>query len=122
MKSLTKANEDYLEAILCLEKDGCSSVKSIDIANHLSVSKPAVSKATNELKEMGLIEKNHYGAISLTNKGRVAAKRVYEKHKIIFTFLKNIGISEENAEIDCCKIEHIISNETLEKMDDFNKK
>lgn len=121
MKNLTKANEDYLETILLLEIEHGEFIKSIDIAKHLNVSKPAVNKATNELKELGLINKGYYGEISLTEIGRIQAKKVYNKHKAIFDFLKKIGVSSETAEIDCCKIEHILSEETLQKIEEFNK-
>lgn len=122
MKHLTKANEDYLETILLLEKETNGNVKSIEIAKHLQVSKPAVNKATNELKELGLINKGYYGEISLTEEGRLAANNVYNKHKTIYDFLLKLGVSDEIAEIDCCKIEHILSEETLTKINEFLKK
>ena len=78
-KQITKAIEDYIEAIYILEKDS-SSIKSIDISKLLNVSKPAVTKITNELKQLELISKDRYGEISLTEKGRSLAIKVYEKH------------------------------------------
>lgn len=113
MKDLTKANEDYLEAILLLEKEEEKSIKSILVAKTLKVSKPAVNKAMNELKSLGLIEKDAYGSITLTELGRKKAKEVYNKHLIIYNFLITLGLDEETAELDCCKIEHIISDKTL---------
>lgn len=120
-KQITKAIEDYIEAIYILEKDS-SSIKSIDISKLLNVSKPAVAKITNELKQLELISKDHYGEISLTEKGRSLAIKVYEKHIEIRTFLIKLGVSEEIAELDCCKIEHILSDETLKKIIEFNNK
>ena len=111
MKALTQSIEDYLEAIHILEKNG--SVKSIDVAARLGVSKPAVNKAMNELKERGLITKQSYGKIVLTEQGRAIACNVFERHNLIKKFLLKIGVSEETSEIDCCKIEHVLSNETI---------
>ncbi len=122
MAKLTKSIEDYLETILVLEKESSKTVKSVDIASNLSVSKPAVTKAMNELKELGYINKDLYGEISLTNEGRDLALKVYDKHKTINLFLQKLGVSEEIAEIDCCKLEHAISDETLQKLKEFLNK
>ena len=119
---ITKANEDYLEAILILENENKTSIKSIDISKLLNVSKPAVTKASNELKSLGLINKDKYGEISLTSEGRKIANEVYTKHTTIKNFLLKLGVSEDTAESDCCKIEHILSKETLDKISEFNNK
>ena len=119
---VTKANEDYLETILILENENKTSIKSIDIAKSLNVSKPAVTKASNELKELGLINKDKYGEITLTSKGRKIANDVYSKHVTIKNFLLKLGVSEEIAELDCCKIEHILSEETINKIKEYNDK
>ena len=122
MKTLTKSSEDYLEAILILEEHG-SKIKSVDIASMLNVSRPAVNKATNELREYGYITKEDYSSIVLTDAGRQAAAHIYEKHRLIRSFLIKLGVSEENSEIDCCKIEHIISEETFSAFKNYvNKK
>ena len=110
------------KSILVLEKETSKTVKSVDIASNLSVSKPAVTKAMNELKELGYINKDLYGEISLTDEGRVLALKVYDKHKTINLFLQKLGVSEEIAEIDCCKLEHAISDETLQKLKEFLNK
>ena len=122
MKLLTDSNEDYLEAILILKiKNG--KVRSVDISKHLNVSKPGVNKAMNILKESGLIEKDHYGDVYLTEKGEAIAKKIYKKHTTIKEFLIKLGVSEETSDIDCCKIEHVISDETYQVIQDFlNKK
>ncbi len=109
---LSKSIEDYIEAIYILEQES-KTVKSIQIATQLSVSKPAVHKAMDELQKKGLIEKTSYSGIELTAKGRKLAKEVYAKHMLIYNFLLQIGVSKETAEIDCCKIEHVISEETI---------
>lgn len=121
MINLTKANEDYLEAILIIEEKH-DKVLSVEVAKLLGVSKPGVNKAMNILKENGLIEKESYSEIKLTPKGRKIAKEIYEKHQAIKKFLLALGVSEENAERDCCLIEHIISDETYEKIKEFLKK
>lgn len=112
MKLLTDSNEDYLEAIYIL-KLKYGKVRSVDIAKHLNVSKPGVNKAMNVLKENNLIDKDHYGDVYLTTKGEDIAKKIYEKHITIKNFLLELGIEEEIADVDCCKIEHVISEETF---------
>lgn len=118
MITLTKSIEDYLEAILIIEKRE-KRVKSVQVAKLLGVSKPGVNKAMNILKENNLIEKADYGEITLTPKGREIADQVYEKHLLIRDFLIKLGVSEDTAEQDCCKIEHILSEETLEQIRKF---
>lgn len=121
MKLLTDSNEDYLEAIYILKlKKG--KVRSVDIAKHLNVSKPGVNKAMSILKENDLIVKDYYGDIVLTNKGEEIAKKIYKKHTSIKEFLLKLGVDEENSEIDCCKIEHVISNATFNAIKNFLKK
>jgi len=120
-KPLTPSNEDYLEAILILDQRG-KKVKSVDIADMLNVSKPGVNKAMNILKAIGLINKDSYSAISLTDKGRKEAEKVYARHRLIYRFLRMIGVSASIAETDCCKIEHVLSEETVERIKDYCKK
>lgn len=110
--NLSKANEDYLEAIYILELKS-QIVRSIDVARMLNISRPGVNQAMNVLKELHLITKDNYSDIKLTPDGREIAKKVYEKHLVIKSFLLKIGVSEVNAEIDCCKIEHVLSDETF---------
>ena len=118
MKLLTDSNEDYLEAILILKiKNG--KVRSIDISKMLNVSKPGVNKAMNVLKENGLIDKDYYGDITLTEKGEEIANRIYKKHTTIKEFLIKLGVSEETSDIDCCKIEHVISDETFKVIEKY---
>lgn len=119
--NLTKANEDYLEAILILEQR-IGKVKSVDIAKFMGVSKPGVNKAMNVLKDYGLILKDDYADVTLTESGRKQANKIYEKHLAIRNFLLKLGVSNETAESDCCKIEHVISNETFECIQNFNKR
>ncbi len=121
MKLLTPSNEDYLETIYLLSLD-TNSVKSVRIAESLNVSRPAVNKAMNELLSMGFIHKSSYSEVSLTEMGLSHAKAIYSRHKIIKAGLIAIGVSEETAEKDCCKIEHVVSEETVEKLISFLSK
>ena len=119
--ALSQSFEDYLEAILILEEEG-KAPKSVEVAKLLGVSKPAVSKAMNDLASKGYIEKESYSELKLTAQGREAAEKVYHVHKIIRDFLIQIGVSKETANIDCCLIEHVISDETLKAIENSLKK
>lgn len=112
---LSKSSEDYIEAIYQLYISN-QKIKSVEIAKMLNVSKPGVNKAMKILIDHHLIEKKSYGEIFLTDEGIKLAKEVYFKHTTIKDFLLKIGVKEETAEVDCCKIEHVISNETLNKL------
>lgn len=115
MMNLSRSLEDYLEAILVLEMKG-GRIHSIEIAKHLNVSKPAVARALKRLSNLGYIYKTSYSDIVFTKTGRILAKNIYHRHTIIKKFLISIGVDEKIAEIDCCKIEHVISNETLKAL------
>ena len=115
MRNLSRSLEDYLEAILILEIKG-GRIHSNDIAKHLKVSKPAVTKALKHLSNLGYVTKSTYSDVSFTSKGRTLAKNIYRRHTTIKKFLISIGVNEKTAETDCCKIEHVISNETLKAL------
>ncbi len=121
MATLTKSIEDYLETIFLLEKES-SSVKSVDIANHLNVSKPGVNKAMNILISMNYIQKPDYGNVTLTDEGRKVASSIYQRHCILKNFLLYIGVDEKTADEDCCKLEHVVSDITLKKLEEFTNK
>ena len=107
--------EDYLEAILMIkEKKGY--VRSIDVSNHLGVSKPSVSYATKRLRENGYISFNEDGMISLTDSGREIAEKIYRRHKLLTNLFKHLGVPEDIAAEDACKIEHDLSSETFEAL------
>lgn len=110
MKRL-ESQEDYLEKILQIsqEKD---NVHAIDIARGLSFSKPSVSVAMNKLKEQGYIEINDKGEITLTPSGLAIAEKTLEKHTILTEMLVHLGVDEETAKEDACKMEHDISDKT----------
>lgn len=107
--------EDYLEAILVLSKDG-EQVRSVDIANYMGYSKPSVSVAMKRLRERGYIHMDPYGKVSLSDTGRDLAQKIYERHVVISHWLITIGVSEEVAYRDACRIEHVLSDESFEAM------
>ena len=110
---IQKASEDYLEAMLMLkEKHGY--VRSVDVADQLSVTKPSVSYATKRLRENGYITMDHDGLITLTDAGMEIAESMYERHKLLTEFLISLGVNEQTAREDACKIEHDVSQESFE--------
>lgn len=115
-----ESGEDYLEAVLELSKE-LKDVHSVDVARKLNVSKPAVTKAMKILtaKEYVEISNNH---ITLTESGRAYAVEVLEKHKNITAFLSKLGVTDETAQSDACRLEHLISDETYSAMLRFIKK
>lgn len=116
MAQINNSAEDYLEAIFRLLQSD-NHAHSVDIAEALGVTKPSAFKALKGLSEQGYIEKAKYGSVTLTEAGRKRAEAVEKKHKAIRTFLVDIlGVSAEVAEVDACKIEHCISDETTNKL------
>lgn len=98
------------------------SVRSVDIANELGYSKPSISRAVGILREHGYITVDSSGYIGFTESGLAQAEAVYDRHRNIKKFLQEVlGVSEQNAEQDACKIEHILSDETYEKLKSFRK-
>ena len=116
---LTKSLEDYLEAIKILAIDK-KVVRVKEIGELLNVKSASVVNALNILREKKYIKQEKYGYIELTESGNKEATRILKKHKIIFKFLtKILNVSEKSAEEDACKIEHILSKETFEKLVKF---
>ncbi len=117
--AIRESGEDYLETILILQ-ERTGYVRSIDIAGELGFSKPSVSRAMGILKADGYITVEPDGQIVLTKLGYLRAREVYDRHLLITKFLHNVlGVSEENTNEDACKIEHVISHETYEKLNVF---
>lgn len=110
MKRL-ESQEDYLEKILQISQKK-ESVHAIDIAREMNFSKPSVSVAMNKLKELGYIEINDKGDISLTDSGKEIAQKTLEKHIVLTRMLMYLGVKEEVAAEDACRMEHDISDET----------
>ena len=117
---IRQSAEDYLEAILMIkEKKGY--VRSIDVANQLNVSKPSVSYATKRLRENGYITFNEDGMISLTESGMEIADKIYTRHKVLTDIFRKLGVSDEVAAEDACKIEHDLSPETFDALCKYAK-
>ena len=105
--------EDYLEAILMIrEKKGY--VRSVDVANQMHVSKPSVSYATKKLRENGYITFNEDGMILLTESGLEIAESIYKRHTVLTSLFKLLGVPEDIAAEDACKVEHDLSPETFD--------
>ena len=107
--------EDYLEAILMI-KERKGYVRSIDVATQLHVSKPSVSYATKRLRENGYITFNEDGMISLTESGMEIADKIYTRHKVLTDIFRSLGVDDEIAAEDACKIEHDLSPETFDAL------
>ena len=109
--TIRESAEDYLEQILMLlEKKG--HARSVDIAAGLNVSKPSVSVAMKKLRENGYITMGEDNCISLTDKGYAIARRIYDRHKTLARFLVQLGVPEDVALGDACRIEHDLSEES----------
>ena len=112
---LQESGEMYLETILILSRKS-QFVRSIDISEYMNFSKPSVSRAIGLLKEGGYITVDGSGYISLTDAGEEIAGKIYERHNVLTEFLKEIGVGDETAAADACKIEHNICDETFEAL------
>ncbi len=109
----SESMEMYLETVYILERDhGHAHV--VDIAKRLSVSKPSVTKAMKQLKEKGMISKEAYGSITLTDKGLQRSEQIYKRHKLITLYLEHsLSLSFDEASLNACKMEHILSPNML---------
>lgn len=110
---IQESAENYLETILMI-KNKKGAVRSVDIANELEFSKPSVSVAMKNLRENGYIDVDSSGYISLLDKGREIAEKMYERHTTISDWLISLGVNPKTAVEDACRIEHIISAETFD--------
>lgn len=119
---IQESAENYLETIYMLNKKN-GSVRSIDVANELGFSKASVSVAMKSFREEGYITVDDDGMLNLSEKGLEVAIRVYERHEILAKALMALGVDEETAYEDACKIEHHISDKSVQKLKEhFNKK
>lgn len=117
MSEITSSREDYLEAILDLEQDG--NARSVDVAAALGVSRASVSRAISVLKREGFIDQEPYGLIRLTEAGREKAEAVRRRHNLLKYFLIHIiEVDEQTAEEDACRMEHVVSDATLRKIEE----
>ena len=117
---LQESGEMYLETILILSKK-LSSVRSIDIGEYMGYSKPSVSRAVGLLKSGGFITVDADGFIKLTDSGLEVAERIYERHTWIADFLVSLGVPQDIATQDACRIEHVISAESFAAIKDFSQ-
>ena len=116
------SHEDYLEAIVMLGGSQTQSVRSVDIATKMGVSKASVSKAVTSLKNSGMLEQPYYGDITLTEDGYNYGCAVLKRHEMLTRFLtEKVGLTEEVAEEEACQMEHAISDESFEKWRAFIK-
>lgn len=113
--NIYESAEDYLETILIL-KNRLGAVRSIDIVHELNYSKPSVSIAMKRLRENGYIDMDAEGYIELLPPGLEIAQNIYSRHRLLTSFLMQLGVSEETASADACKIEHDISEESYGKI------
>ena len=115
MKKLHASGEDYLEAILVLQKQK-GMVRSVDVARHMDVSKPSVCHAVATLKNGGFLTMDDGFFLHLTNIGREVAEQIYEKHRFFTERLIAAGVDPKTAEADACRIEHVISEESFRRL------
>ena len=112
---MQESPEDYLETIYMLSLHS-SEVRSIDVARHLGYSKPSVSVAMKRLRENGYVNMDDNNLLTLPESGLAIARSIYERHQVISGYLMSIGVSEETALKDACRIEHVLSEETFHKI------
>ncbi len=123
--ALQESGEMYLETIYILSQKS-NAVRGIDIGDYMGFSKPSVSRALGLLKNEGLVKKDDDGFIKLTEAGKILAKRIYERHTVLTELFINLGVDDETAAQDACRIEHYISDTTFDAikkhMDKYGRK
>lgn len=118
MMKVQESAENYLEAILMLKNEK-GKIRSIDIVRHLDFTKPSISRAINLLKDNGYVTVDKEGWIDLTESGMDIAQKVYERHTFVSAWLTAIGVDPDTASEEACKIEHVISDDTFQKVKEF---
>ena len=118
---MKESAEMYLETIyvLCQKK---SDVRSIDVAEYMNYSKPSVSRGVGLLKEKGYIKVDKDGFISLTEEGKILGDKIFERHTVLTRVLEDLGVDEETASQDACRMEHVISEKTFLAMKNYLEK
>lgn len=120
MMKIQESAEHYLETLLILkERNGL--VRSIDLANELGYSRPSVSVAVKQFRENGYVTVDEAGYIELTGTGRKIAEKMYERHKTLSSLLERMGVSPATAARDACRIEHVISDESFDRIKEYMK-
>ena len=115
---MTKSLEDYLEKIYMLITDS-SRARVRDVAEGLHVTMPSVNKAVSELKKLGLVRQEPYGDLELSSEGVKIAAEILGRHTLLRRFLLKLGVSRDTAEEDACRMEHILSAETYDRIHAF---
>lgn len=110
-----ESGEMYLEAILVLERKN-GFVRSVDVGEYLGYSKPSVSRAMGILRSGGLVKSGKDGGLILTASGRAIAEKIFERHTLLSQMLIHLGVSEETAIADACRMEHAISDESFQAL------
>ena len=118
---LHASGEDYLEAVLVLQKEK-GMVRSVDVARHLDVSKPSVCHAVSTLKAGGFLTMDENSFLFLTDVGREVAEQTYEKHCFFTRLLTEAGVDPKTAEQDACRMEHVISPASFQKLTELYQK
>lgn len=117
---IQESAENYLETILVLSKSN-PYVRSIDIVNEMGFSKPSVSIAMKKLRENGYLFMDDKGHITLSESGNEIAEKIYERHTVLSRMLENLGVDHDTAAEDACRIEHVISEQTFDKIKEHLK-
>lgn len=120
-KSIQESGEMYLETILLLSRNG-DPVRSIDVSTQMGYSKPSVSRAIGILRTNGYLDIDVNGHLTLTDEGRTIAEKIYERHNILTSLLVSLGVDPETAAEDACKMEHAISDCSLQAIKAFIEK
>ncbi len=115
---MQESGEMYLETILILSQRG-RPVRSIDIAEHMGYSKPSISRAVGRLRGGNYIRVDQDGFITLTEDGRAIAEKIYERHQLLASVLERLGVDPETAVEDACRIEHVISDASIDAIKQF---
>lgn len=114
------SGEDYLEAILILQKRG-GSVRNVELANFMGYAKPSITHAIKALKKHGLIKKTENGEILFTEEGNKIAPQIYERHCFFHDFLCEAGVDEQTAQQEACRMEHTVTEESFQKLKECYK-
>lgn len=122
VEKLTASLEDYLE-VICNYTNSQNNIRAIDISRELNISRASVTEALKKLTSKGLINYDRYGAISLTETGKAIAEKIISKHLILQKFFEKIlGLTEEEASENACKIEHVITDNAFNKISEYINK
>ena len=115
MKKIHSAGEDYLEAILVMQQQQ-GNVRSIELARHMGYSRPSISHAVGQLREGGFVTVDGEGYLHLTESGLAIARKMYDRRQFFLKLLAAVGVDSQTAEEDACRMEHVVSDESFQKL------